>query len=196
MYHLHLHRVDTQLCCSRDGKTWERVGERELFLPTGAHGDFDGYWAVPTFNPPIRRDGQLLIYYGGRAEPHPQPGFSIVGPGWSGAFGLATLREDGFASLDATGTEGFLETQPLALSAARSHIGLNVCPFDDRPGRAPLRVEMEVLAADGTPLQGYVIDGAAPAQVWTDVAMAEALPDVVRLRLRLHNARLYAFRVC
>ncbi len=195
VYYIHLQRLDTQLCCSRDGRSWTRLCDREVFLPNGEHGEFDGYWIVPTFNAPILRDGRLLIHYNGRAEPHAQPGFEAIKPGFSGAFALATLREDGFVSLDSVGTEGVVQTHPLALPPQRDVLSINACPFDARPQCAPMKLSVEILDESGEVLCAYGIRPTAdPTQVWTRIAIDRALPDVVHLRFRMHNARLYSFR--
>ena len=196
VYYLHQQRIDTQLACSRDGLVWTRLCDRDVFLRNGAHGNFDGYWTVPTFNPPISRGGELLIHYGGRPDPHTQPGFGHIGPGMGGAFGLATLREDGFVSLDATGKEGLLETKLLELPQARTRLELNLCPFNENANRDPLCGEVELLAPDGASLQkDHLPTGVEPGAVWRAVPVRNPAVNKVRLRLRLKNARLYSFRI-
>ena len=110
IFHVHLQRLDTQLAVSRDGHEWSRLCEREVFTANGEHGEFDAYWIVPTFNPPILEDQKLLIRFNGRDMSHSVPGLKHIPPGMYGAFGLSTLREDGFVGLDATGHTGMLET--------------------------------------------------------------------------------------
>lgn len=196
VYYLQHHRIDTQLCCSRDGRTWTRLCDRDVFLPNGEHGEFDAYWVVPTFNVPILEDGKLLIHYGGRREPHPQPGFSSVSPGMGGAFALSTLREDGFVSLDATGGEGgVVETHPLKTPDNWTTLEVNCCPFSNRPETPPMDAKVEILSDNGETLAAYAIRPASdPDQVWYSITPEQTLPEVLRLRFRLTNTRLYSFR--
>lgn len=195
VYYLNHHRIDTQLCCSRDGRKWTRLCDRDIFLPNGDHGEFDAYWVVPTFNAPILRDGKLLIHYGGRREPHPQPGFGCVAPGMGGAFALSTLREDGFVSLDATGAEGIVETKPLKTPETWSALEVNCCPFSTHSGTPPMDVKVEILADNDACIAAYAIRPAPdPEQVWYRITPDQALPGTIRLRFRLRNARLYSFR--
>ena len=113
-----------------------------------------------------------------------------------GAFGVATLREDGFVSLDATGNAGVLETKLLELPAARTRLELNICPFSEDATRDPLWGEVELLAADGAVLQQDELPAPAqPGSVWRAIPLRNPAMDKVRLRLRLKNARLYSFRV-
>lgn len=195
VYYIHSARIDTQLCCSRDGIKWTRLCDRDVFLPNGEHGDFDAYWVVPTFNPPVFKNGKLLIHYGGRPEPHAQPGFAHIPPGMGGAFALATLREDGFVSLDSTGSEGVVETRPLKIPENGALLEVNACPFDRRPGWDPMRLTLEVLGPDGACLFSHSIPTPADAdQVWHSIPRTGNWPPVVRLRFRMFNTRLYSFR--
>ena len=195
VYYVHQQRLDTQLAASRDGREWVRLCEREVFLPNGEHGDFDAYWIVPTFNPPILTEGKLLIHFNGRDVPHKIPGFAHVSPGMYGAFGLSSLREDGFVSLDATGATGRLETKPLTLPGASAVLEVNVEPFTKRAGFDPMHVEVDIADEFGRTLGSWRI--ASPGgeeRVWQRIEPDFALPETVRLRFRLRNARLYSFR--
>ena len=152
----------------------------------------------------------MLSHYGGRPDPHSQPGFTHLPPGMGGAFGLSTLREDGFVSLDAAGAEGVVETRPLKLPGEYSALEVNVCPFNTRPGYDPMDVKVDLLSAQREPIASYAIGPAADAdttlrsspslrstsRVWYRIPLDEKLPDTVRLRFRLRNARLYSFRYC
>ncbi|MEI6422846.1 MAG: hypothetical protein WCP55_11560, partial [Lentisphaerota bacterium] len=158
------------------------------------HGDFDAYWIVPTFNRPILKDGKLLIHYNGRAEPHTQPGFKRVPPGTSGAFAVSTLREDGFVSLDATGNTGVLETKALKLPKKRGVLQVNACPFDTRKGCAPMDLNVEILSAEYDVLAEFPSVSHNENGIWLSFEIARELPDTVRLRFSLSNARLYSFR--
>ena len=197
MYYTHLQRLDTQLIASRDGRTWSRLCDREIFLPNGPHGDFDAYWAVPTYNPPIFAGGRLLIHYNGRPDPHRDAGFHHVKPGMGGAFALAELREDGFVSLDATGDEGLVETKLLAPPADTRRLEVNACPFNRRVGYAPMRLTVEVVTPDGKTLHAYEISPPGDPDITWHVCPADGpFPQAVRLRFGAHNCRLYSFRWC
>lgn len=193
VYHMQWQRLDVQLACSRDGRNWERLCDREVFIGNGRHGEFDAYWVVPTFNPPVLKNGKLLIHYNGRAEPHTQPGFRHTPPGMSGAFALATLREDGFVSLDATGETGILETRVLQLPPKRDILSVNACPFDTRERYVPMKLKVEILSADYAPLTEHTVETKADI-LWHSFPINRDLPDTVRLRFSLTNGRLYSFR--
>jgi len=196
VFYYHAQRIDTQLAYSRDGRNWTRLCDRDVFLSNGPHGSFDAYWAVPTFNPPILQDGQLLIHYNGRSQPHTAPGFKAVAPGSGGAFCLSTLREDGFVSLDATGNEGTLLSKPLALPEARKGIAINVCPFATHPGYDPMKVQLNIFSEEMECLESYLIEAPNTSKdVWRNIRFETELPPVVRLQFQMTNARLYSFRI-
>jgi len=195
LYHMQHQRVDTQLICSRDGKNWQRVGNRELFMANGEEGTFDSFWTVPTFNAPIHRDGQMLIHFEGRPDPHVNEGFRHTNPGLSGALGVATLREDGFVSLDATGNDGILLTRLLEAPEGARGLAINAAPFVRRPGYEPMRIDVELLSGQGDVLEAHRFE--VPNNdmtLWRHLSWETALPSPLRLRLRLRNARLYSFR--
>lgn len=195
IYHRQHARLDTQLVSSRDGVTWRRLGDREPFLPNGDHGAFDSYWITPTFNPPISRGGKLLIHYHGHRLPHIQLGHMNPPVARHSCFGLATLREDGFVSLDATGIEGLLLTKPLAAPPASRGIEINVAPFV-KDAATPLRVRVDLLSASCRLLESHVLETPSTRPVlWQGVALKKNLPPTFRLLFRPTNARLYAFRV-
>jgi len=110
-----------------------------------------------------------------------------------GSFGLSRLREDGFVSLDATGSEGVVETKPLKLLMGRSRLELNVCPFNTRTGHDPMQVEVEVLTQSGEPMSSHTVRH-DPGKVWSVIELPVSLPEVIQLRFHMRNARLYSFR--
>ena len=195
VYEVAHQRLHTQLASSRDGLTWSRVCNHDMFLPNGNHGEFDAYWIVPTFNPPILKDKKLLIHYGGRPDPHKAAGFDHVAPGMGGSLALSSLREDGFVSLDATGEEGIVETHPVELGRDRKTLSLNVSPFHTDPSRDPMEAGVELLDQKGKSLSAYILDDDQTDRVWFDIQPDHKMPDIVRLRFRLRNARLYSFRI-
>ena len=124
-------RLDTQLAISRDGLHWNRALNRKVILPFGLVGSWDGGWAFPSSNPPIRFNNRLYIYYQGRRTFHwgtrPRPFIQdrqtheINDPkyGHVGSIGLAFLRIDGFASMNAKNEPGTLRTKSFTVPKGR-----------------------------------------------------------------------------
>jgi len=91
-------RVDVQLTFSRDGRKWQRAGNRDVFLSTGLEGKSFDWGMIYTLQSPLVVDDEIWIYYVGFSCRHwgvrrGEPQVSSIG--------LARLRLDGFVSIDA-----------------------------------------------------------------------------------------------
>jgi len=175
--------IDIQLAVSHDNRNWERVADQETFLPTGPAGSWDD--GMIFCAPLITHENRVLIYYGGWDGPH------NVGKRSAG-IGLATLRKDGFVSLDAGSTQGRVTTRLL-----RDAEGPLLVNADARGGS----IRVEVLGQDGAPLPGFSASDCLPLTAdETDQRVRwktqTTLPpsDGVRLRFSLRDAKLFSFR--
>jgi hypothetical protein len=176
--------IFVEMATSRDGVNWTRQEHpRTPILPTGKEGTWDG-GMVFTPNHPLVEAGTIRLYYGGFEATHGRDG--------RGAIGLATLRKDGFASLDAGTHVGMLTTHPLA--GLRGPLRVNY-----RATGGSIRVE--ILDAAGKPLSGFSCDDCDPLggdSVDQEVTWkgSNRLPDgqePLRLRFVLERASLYSF---
>jgi len=201
--------LDLHLITSRDGQHWERPKTGKPLIPVGDVGDWDRFNNSPAGSAPLRIGDKLYFYYGGRSYRHgtstssaPPERFtdSLPGSAWGGrtflcGIGLATLRVDGFASLDSTFNTGVVTTKPLHLPSGQLHVNAK-CDFGT--------VKVEVLDAEGNPLPGYALadcnvlhaDSVDQPVTWKEKQdLAGVTGSPVRLRFHLTNARLYSFRV-
>lgn len=181
-------KINWELLTSRDGRHWSRPN-RELFFADGPRET----WRYQVFkifaNPPIERDDRLLIYYGGKT------GTVSIENGYKPfqAMCLATLRKDGFVSLNARDEVGQLVTKPFV--ATGEQLLLNVDVHDG--GEARIEVLDEVKKAirgfelsNSTPLRGQSVEqtvGWSGETKWSQLNGRK-----VRLRIQLGNADLYA----
>src|SRR4029434_10750512 len=70
-------KMDTQLTYSHDGKRFMRVADREVWLPTGAPGNWDeGMIEASTL---IERGDELWIYYSGTGALHTYESLQTLG---------------------------------------------------------------------------------------------------------------------
>jgi hypothetical protein len=174
---------------SRDGFHWDRTNRRPFIPVSENKGDWN--WGnVQSCGGGCLVVGDTLYFYvSGRR--------GVAGTSSSGecATGLATLRRDGFASMDAAGSAGTLTTRPVRFTGR--HLFVNVAA-----GGGELRAEAldesgrEVepfTAANCQPLRG---DATRAAVRWTgaeDLAPLAGKP--VRFRFLLTAGRLYSFWV-
>ena len=133
--------VDVQLAFSRDGRSWNRAGGRDVFMPLGNRpGAFD-HKMLFTMQHPIMVGDEIWIYYVGFSGRHGAPSRKEL---QGGAVGLARLRKDGFVSIDAG--EGTLTTRLLKISGDRLVINADASLGS---------IKVEILDQDGEPLPGF-----------------------------------------
>lgn len=191
------HKVNTdgfhliQLACSRDLRTWKRIGDRQPFIgPSPAEPEsFDRTQLLPP-SAPVERGNELWFYYTGikyRARP-------ADADEKTGAICLAVLRRDGFVSLDAGTNGGQLITVPFTFSGDR--LMLNVVVRRGGHARA------EVLDGNSQTISGFSLADCKPLHGnhtsseihWQNGSEMSGLAgQPIRLRIDLNNAELYSF---
>lgn len=174
---------------SRDGFHWHRPC-REAFIPVSErHGDWNWCNVQSAGGGCLVVRDQLYFYVSARA--------GIRGSSISGvcSTGLATLRRDGFASMDADESGGTLTTRPVRFRG--KHLFVNV----DAPA-GELRVE--VLDEKRQVVPPFSRENCIPVQAdstihevtWSNANDLTALTGrPVRFRFHLRNGRLYSFWV-
>ncbi len=180
-------RCRVEMAFSRDAKHWQRP-DRTPFL---ANPPEKTAWDYANIDQPeniIYKGDELWLYYTGRRKLHNEK------PN-DGSIGLATLRRDGFVSLDAGSEEGILTTRPLLLK--HKTLFLNT---DAKAGQ--IAVEILDAADSGKIISPFSkgncipisVDSVRQPVVWKAESNMEFPHDKpVRLRFYLKNAKLYSF---
>ncbi|MHC4799214.1 MAG: glycoside hydrolase family protein, partial [Planctomycetota bacterium] len=117
--------VTVRLITSRDGENWHRPDTHRPLIDVGEVGDWDRFNNLLTGGPPIRVGDQLYIYYRGLANRHGIHGHSQLKDNadrCGGGLGLATIRVDGFCSLDASYDGGTVTTTPYKIVGNQLHV--------------------------------------------------------------------------
>ncbi len=180
--------VDVQIATSTDGIRWRR-DHREPWLRTGQKGQFDSM-EIYLGTGMLRRDGDILMYYGGFNVPH---GKSNFGPGMGG-IGCSRVRMDGFFSMDAAYAGGELVTRPVRVEGRT--LRANV----DASAGGSFRVEL--LDEASRPIPGFTLGEATGVYgnridhpvAWKKGGDVSALSgQSVRLRIVARDCKLYAF---
>ena len=204
-------RLDVQLAFSRDGLIWQRVvedgalsaqqlqadrdwkqaSERAAFIP---YGEFKKDWDWGTIyphHPPLVVGDEIRIYYAGIASRHWD---SYHGdPTDTSAIGLATLRLDGFVSVDAGAQEGVLTTRPLVFIGDALEVNVSA---------AGGSIAVEAVDLEGNPIEGFARADCEPftgdavrhVLAWkgsSDAHLLQARP--IRLKFHLQDAKLFSF---
>lgn len=205
----------TELVMSRDGVVWQRAAPFWEFMRPGMWGTWDSDHIG--LAKPILYQDDLLLYYSGSNVPmgsnapgHPLSGVvnTIRNGQWMAhAIGLARLRLDGFASMDAYEDGGVLTTKPMVFCGRRLEVNVRApaAPFGGQPRPASPYGTFDVSILDdaGRPIEGYSSDrcdtftGDERRHVvtWGGNERIDALAGrPIRLRFHLRNAALYAFQ--
>ena len=179
---------------SRDGFNWVRptrgAGPNNAFIAsTDLPNTWNGYNTQSVGGGFLVVGDQLYFYFSGRNSPH-----NLENAATLRQTGLATLRRDGFYSMEAGAAEGTLTTRPVRFTG--SHLFVNVA---DAAGA--LRVE--VLDSAGNVIPQFAKVNCAPVAVdktmqevtWSSGSIASLAGQTVQFRFYLTNGALYSFWV-
>jgi hypothetical protein len=171
---------------SRDGEDWDLqwVYKSQPLIERGPDGSFDKDGVRPPANI-ITLNDRHWSFYSGMNERHNLLRRQL-------AFGLATLRLDGFIALEAGDEPGVLITKPFLLEGSQLEVNAEALNG---------AVKIEVLDASGAALPSLRrsyrnIDELRLRPDWDGGADLNTLMGKpVRLKFTLRNARLYAFQI-
>ena len=184
--------TEMELAFSRDGFHWDRSWRESFIGASREPGDWERGYIHSAGGCCLIVGDELYFYYGA---------FSGVSPRGTGgiyagaATGLATLRRDGFASMDAGEQPGLLTTRPLTF--AGSHLFVNL----DAPAG---RLHVAALDEQGQVIEPFTLENCLPVcgnstclpVRWRGADNLAALAGrAVRLRFELQSGQFYSFWV-
>jgi hypothetical protein len=178
-------RMDVQLAIWTSESSWQRAADRQTVLHAGGRGDWDAGGvctaSAPIVAPAIDPD-HIWLFHGGVNVRHDDGRYRKDG------IGLARLRLDGFAALEAGIFPGTVRTAPfwpeadsLCVNLAARHGRFSVTILDASSGRA---------IAGSNVIAG--MDATALAVLWENTFPPLRGRQIV-LEFSLHRASLYAF---
>jgi hypothetical protein len=193
--------MDVRLVYSRDGWRWHHLNQRQPWL-AGTAGSWDPYM-VTVCCPPIYFGDEMLVFHGGANVRHDwwmvglREGIDL--PETKSldevrySLGLATMRRDGFVSVDAGSVrEGILITRVLRTGGRKLKINascgqggcvrVEVTDPEERVLKGFARSDCDTFSGDST-------DAAITWKGLSDIPH----DGVLRLRFFMRNASLYSF---
>lgn len=185
--------TEIHLGFSRDGFHWSRPADRQPFIAaTRKDGAHDRAYIHGTNGVMLVHEDKLWFPYCAYSGLAPNGHRGM----YTGAsIGMATLRRDGFASMDAKDKPGVLTTRPVAFHGRRLFVNI------DNPD-GELRVE--ILDENQQPIAPFTKANSVPVKAdstlhevtWKGVTDLDAIRGKpVRFRFHLSNGSLYAFWV-
>jgi hypothetical protein len=203
--HMTPDKVDLELAYSFDGRQWHRTRPRPSFIPWGHQDAWDDTWVASPTNGVVKHKGRLWCYYSGRSGAH-----GASEPHNQGAIGLATLREDGFASMQAMDSTGWIETPAVVWPGDDLLLNMDArADITSHPRRCTGEVRVEVRDSRNKPLEGFAADVCVPLCLNTEGSnshrpvavkwqngktMAALRRRKLKLVFRMRDCHLYSFR--
>ena len=184
--------IQLQLAWTRDPEwwDWQRLDQRVSLLELSEPGEWDCAVQMP-LGATVKVGDELRLYYSGFARSFNCPAthglnLPVAGKVPANGIGVASMRLDGFASLDAGPRGGTVITKPFTFEG--SNLKINA--------RALGQVTVDILDANGEPIKGFgpvsvAGDSVRHSASWDNLDELAERP--VRLRFRMWNAQLYAF---
>lgn len=172
---------------SRDGFHWHRPMREAFIAVSERYGDWNWGNVQSAGGCCLVVRDSLYFYVSGRKGVAGSPASGVC------STGLATLRRDGFASMDAREAGGTLTTRPVRFQGKHLFVNCNTA-------QGELRVE--VLGPDWQPVAPFSYENCSPIRAdktleqvrWETSSDLSALAGKpVRFRFHLRNGRLYAF---
>lgn len=187
--------INIGIAHSRDGINWHRVRSTEhIMLPLGQVGQWDRFNQAGAASP-VRVGDELWFYYSGRTYRHGEYKGKDTGPGSSQGgirIGLATIRIDGWCSMQASFDGGRIVTVLLVLPKgefflnAKADWGQIFVEVLDLQGSVVDEMKSEPIRSDGVCL---------PVKWPKGKTLAELAGKKVKLRFTLKNALLFSWKV-
>ncbi len=181
-----------QVCVgfSRDGFHWHRPERKPFLAVSERQGDWNWGNVQSAGGCCLIVGDELWFYHSGRAGSPGQGASRDTG----GSTGLAILRRDGFASLDAGAEGGTLTTRPVRFTGKHLFVNAEVASGE---------LTAEVLDERGQVIEGLTRADCVPVRAdrtlqpvrWQTGDLTKAAGKPVKLRFLLKSGRLYAFWV-
>jgi hypothetical protein len=178
--------IDVQVAWSWDMVNWSRPPLRQPFIPRGDGDAFDR-GMILTARAPVQVGNELYFYYGGFDGVHTDDAAKT-------AIGVAMLRLDGFCSMRAGETEGWLVSRREHLARPRVTVNARVSPGG--------YLLAEVLDRNNAVIGGFSRDDCVPftgdsvghVLTWKASELPTALVGQgKKIRFILKNADLYSY---
>ena len=179
---------------SRDGFHWSRSDDRTPFIgATKQKGSWERGYIHSNSAICIVNDDELWFYYTGFEGDESKAGYDSASNGMyaNASTGLATLRRDGFASMNAINTTGTLTTEAVTFNG--KYLFINA---EAENGS----VKAEILDENGNVIEGYSLDDCIAVTKDTTKAMLKFPKDLsslsgknVKFRFTVENGKLYSF---
>jgi len=190
------------LAFSRDGFHWDRTCRKAFIGSERTDGSWDKGYVHAAGGTCLVVGEEMYFYYGAWSGTSPKLRGNMMGDHdkansmyAGGATGLATIRRDGFASMDGGNQGGYLITEAVIFNG--DYLFVNC---DSSNGV----IKVEILGEDGIPIGPFTapnclnvsVDSTNHMVQWSETSNVSCLRGVpVRFKFWVTNANMYSFWV-
>ncbi|MBB73530.1 MAG: hypothetical protein CMJ75_03335 [Planctomycetaceae bacterium] len=190
-------KLDVELAISRDRLNWHRVADRTVFIPNGKPHEWDA-GIIFTASQPLQVVGNtIFVFYSAVQGDHAYNALEYAQPGdadyqkfrqrATASIGVATIRRDGFVSLDAGAEGGKLVTHVFPWPGdTRLHINADLTEGE-------MVVEVIDKAGKVCACSDVMRGNHYESEVDFDRALATTPQASLQLRFRISNGKFYSF---
>ncbi len=179
--------VDVQLAWSHDLINWTRTPARQPFIALGAERAWDS-GMIYTARAPVIMGEKLFFYYGGFDTIHDD------NKRMQGAIGLATLRIDGFCSMQAGSTEGWLISRREVFNTPTVTINARCVPDGSVTAELLDRSNKSIAGFTRRECIAFTGDSVRHELRWKTGKFHQSLIDKdKKIRFHLQNAELFSY---
>ena len=193
---------DLMVAFSRDGFHWDRTCRKAFIGSERTDGSWDKGYVHAAGGTCLVVGEEMYFYYGAWSGTSPKLRGNMMGDHdkansmyAGGATGLATIRRDGFASMDGGNQGGYLITEAVIFNG--DYLFVNC---DSSNGV----IKVEILGEDGIPISPFTASNCLNVSVdstnhmvqWSETSNVSCLRGVpVRFKFWVTNANMYSFWV-
>lgn len=189
--------IDLQVGFSRDGFTWHRPHRKAFIASARQPGAWDRGYLCSVGGGCLVVGDELWFYYGAFRGSEKEKGSDTFWSGMyaNGATGLARLRRDGFASMNANEKGGTLTTVPVAFRGRFPFVNI-ACNHGE--------LRAEILDDGGRVISPFTLENAIPVKAdsarqrleWKGAEdLSSLVGRPVKFRFHLTSGQIYAFWV-
>lgn len=184
--------LDLELGFSRDGFHWDRPDRQGFILGSRTEGSWDRAYLHSTAGMFVLLNDQLVFPYMGTSGTSPSGKHGMY---TGGSIGLAMLRRDGFASMDAGVKKGILTTRPVKFNGKYLFINVDA-PIGELCVEILDKNEQAIVPFSLENCEPVTADKTLQAVNWKGASDLSSIAGKdVKFRFHLTNGKLYSFWV-
>lgn len=178
---------------SRDGFNWHRPNRQAMFSAGTASGAWNWGNVQPIAGGPVIVGDQMYFYFSGRGG---KPVGAENSVDSNGATGLATMRRDGFASLNAGSAEGSISTRRVSFDGRHLFVNAEIASGGSLCAEVLNENNQVIAPFSKANCQPFTGNATKRQMAWTGANdLSVLIGQTVKFKFYVTNGKLFAFWV-